>query len=115
MSGTDSGTGTAATLTDAQLKLALYAGSNRVSVYAGNMFDGSCAEATAPPILHDLTLDLARFWAYVSYLKHKQIPADHPAYLAYQNAMGILADVRRPARCFWIRPRRPASALRPGR
>ena len=41
MSGTDSGSGTAAALTDAQLDLALYAASNRVSVYAGNVYDSS--------------------------------------------------------------------------
>ena len=63
MAGTDSGTGTADQLTDSQLELALYAASNRVSVYAGNVYDSSTGEATPPPILHDLTLDLACFWA----------------------------------------------------
>ena len=73
MASTDSGTGTAAQLTETQLTLALYAASNRVSVYAGNMFDSSSAEATPPAILHDLTLDLACFWATKTYLKYKAI------------------------------------------
>lgn len=94
MSGTDSGSGTAAQLTDAQLELALYSASNRVSVYAGNVYDSSTPEATPPAILHDLTLDLARFWAWVTYLKGKAVPSDHPAYIAYQNAMTMLNAVR---------------------
>lgn len=94
MAGTDSGTGTAAQLTDAQLELALYAASNRVSVYAGNVYDGSTADAMPPPILHDLTLDLGAFWAFKTYLKHKSIEPQHPVYLAYQNAMQVLKDVR---------------------
>jgi len=94
MAGTDSGTGTADQLTDGQLTLALYAGSNRVSVYAGNIYDSSVPEAVPPAILHDLALDLACFWAYKTYLKSKSIEATHPVYIAYRDAMGILSDVR---------------------
>jgi phage gp36-like protein len=94
MAGTDSGTGTADQLTDTQLELALYAGSNRVSVYAGNTFDGSSQAATAPAILHDLALDLACFWATKTYLKHKSLEATHPVYIAYKDALAILQDVR---------------------
>ena len=94
MSGTDSGTGTAAQLTDAQLTLALYAASNRVSVYAGNIYDSSVPDAVPPGILHDITLDLACFWAYKSYLKSKEITPQNPVYIAYRDAMGILQDVR---------------------
>lgn len=94
MSGTDSGTGTAAQLTDAQLELALYSASNRVSVFTGNIYDSSGPQADPPPILHDLTLDLAVFWAWKTYLKGKSMPPDHPAYIAYQNANAILMDVR---------------------
>jgi phage gp36-like protein len=94
MAGTDSGTGTADQLTDAQLTLALYAASNRVSVYAGNVFDSSVPEAVPPAILHDLALDLACFWATKTYLKHKEISATHPVYIAYKDSMQILQDVR---------------------
>lgn len=94
MAGTDSGTGTAAQLTDAQLTLALYAASNRVSVYAGNMFDSSAPDADPPAILHDLTLDLACFWAAKTYLKYKAVEATSPIYIAYKDAMSILSDVR---------------------
>ena len=94
MDATDSGTGTAAQLTDAQLTLALYAGSNRVSVFAGNIYDSSTPEATPPGIFHDLALDLACFWAYKTYLKSKVIAPDHPVYIAYKDASMILEDVR---------------------
>lgn len=94
LSGTDSGTGTAAALTDDQLTLALYSASNRVSVYAGNIFDGSTGQAQPPPILHDLTLDLAAFWADKTYLKHKAVDPQSPIYIAYQNAVQVLNDVR---------------------
>jgi phage gp36-like protein len=94
MSGTDSGTGTAAQLTDAQLELALYSASNRVSVYAGNDYDSSVPQAVPPAILHDLTLDLAAFWAAKTYLKHKAVDPKSPIYIAYQNAMSLLEDVR---------------------
>ena len=95
MSGTDSGTGTAAQLTDAQLELALYAASNRVSAYAGNIYDSSVPEAVPPPILHDLTLDLAAFWADKTYLKHKIVDPQSPIFIAYKDAVQILQDVRK--------------------
>ena len=41
LAGTDGGTGTAGQLDEQQLSLALYAASNRVSVYAGNVYDSS--------------------------------------------------------------------------
>lgn len=94
MSGTDSGTGTAVQLSTEQLTLALHAASNRVSVYAGNVYDGSTAQADPPAILHDLTLDLAAFWAAKTYLKWKSIETTSPIYIAYQNAMQMLNDVR---------------------
>lgn len=94
MDGTDSGTGTAAMLTDAQLTLALQAASNRVSVYAGNVFDGSTPQATPPDIFHDLTLDLAAFWATVTYRKSKALAPDDPVRLRYNDAQAILNAVR---------------------
>ena len=94
MDGTDSGSGTAAQLSDAQLTLALQAASNRVSVYAGNVFDGSTPQATPPDIFHDLTLDLATFWATVTYRKSKALAPDDPVRLRYNDAQAILNAVR---------------------
>jgi phage gp36-like protein len=94
MGGTDSGTGTAAQLTDTQLTLALQAGTNRVSAYVGNTFDSSSPQAEPPPILQDLTLDLAAFWALTTYIKNKEVTAQHPVYLKYKDAMSLLEDIR---------------------
>jgi phage gp36-like protein len=94
LSGTDAGIGTAAQLTDAQLTLCLLSGTNRVSAYVGSIFDGSTPQAVPPVLLHDLTLDIAAFWATGIYLKNKEIPSTHPVYLKYTETMKFLNDVR---------------------
>jgi phage gp36-like protein len=94
LSSTDSGVGTPAQLSDEQLTLALYSASNRVSVYSGVLWDSSAPQWVPPPILHDITLDLAAFFAWKTYLKGKSIASDHPAFIAYQNATSMLNDVR---------------------
>jgi hypothetical protein len=94
LSGTDGGVGSPAELSTNQLTLALQAASSRVSVYFGTIMDGSNPQAQPPDIFHDLTLDLAMFFAWRTYLKGKAMPVDHPAYLAYQNADAILQDAR---------------------
>jgi phage gp36-like protein len=93
LSGTD-GTGTAAQLTPAQLTLALESASSRVSIYAGNTFDSSSPSALPPPAFHDLTLDLAAFYATAYYMKSKIIGVDHPVRIKYADAMQLLKDVR---------------------
>lgn len=94
LESTDGGVGTPAELSDSQLTLALSAASNRVSVYFGSVMDGSVPQANPPDIFSDITLDLAIFFAWRTYLKGKVMPQDHPAYLAYQNAVQMLKDVR---------------------
>lgn len=94
LDGTDSGTGTPSQLSIDQLTLCLYSASNRVSVYGGGIYDGSTDAADPPPIFHDLTLDLAAFFAWRTYLKGKVMPSDHPVFIAYTNATQILNDVR---------------------
>lgn len=94
LGSTDAGTGTAAQLTDEQLTLALAAATNRVSVYAGNVYDSSTPQAVPPAILHDLTLDIAAYRATMIYLKNKTMAADHPIVLAYTAAMQMLSDAR---------------------
>jgi hypothetical protein len=96
LDGTDSGTGTASQLTDAQLILALMAGTNRVSAYVGATFDSSTPQANPAnvPLLHDLALDLAAFWATKTYMKHKVMTAEDPVVMAYRDAMRLLEDIR---------------------
>jgi hypothetical protein len=95
LQGTDQGTGTPAELDTPQLTLALQAASNRVSVYFGTIMDSTVPQAVPPDIFHDLTLDLGIFFAWRTYLKGKAMPVDHPAYLAYQNAMNMLEAARK--------------------
>jgi hypothetical protein len=94
LDGTDAGSGTAAQLTDPQLTLALQAGSSRVSVYAGAIYDSSSSALIPPDIFEPLTLDLSAFWATRTYMKHKEIGTTHPVWLAYSEAMKVLHDVR---------------------
>lgn len=94
LAGTDSGTGTAAALTDNQLTLALTSASNRISVFAGAVFDSSTPAAVPPDIFHDLCLDLAAFIATTTYMKSKVIGPTHPVWLRYTEAQKLLDDVR---------------------
>jgi hypothetical protein len=94
LDSTDSGVGTPAQLSDDQLTLALYNASNRISVYTGVVWDSSAPQWNPPPILHDLTLDLASFHAWRIYLKGKSIATDHPVFIAYQAATDMLNAVR---------------------
>ena len=94
LSGTDSGTGTAAQLSDAQLTLALTEASDRVSIYSGQIWDASSPPVTPPPVLSSLTLDIAVFYATTYYMKSKDIGATHPVWLKYTEAMKMLQDVR---------------------
>jgi hypothetical protein len=98
MGGTDAGSGDPSTLSDAQLTLALTSASNVVSAYAGNVFDVTQAMTgqnfTPPVLLHDVCLDLATWYAWRFYNKHKEIGAQHPAMLAYTHAIKVLEDVR---------------------
>jgi hypothetical protein len=94
LSGTDGGQGTGAQLTDAQLTLAMTAASDRISMYAGTVYDGSTLAAAPPPGFGSLALDLAAFWAYKTYLKSKDLGPQHPVWLAYTEAMSILKGWR---------------------
>jgi hypothetical protein len=95
LDSTDAGTGTASQLTDVQLTLALQAGTNRVTTYAGEVYDPAANPPTMPGIIHDLTLDLAAWWATTYYLKQKDMGSNHPVVLRYTAAMEILTEVRK--------------------
>lgn len=94
LQGSDAGTGTATALLDSQLTDALTAASNRVSVYAGGVYDGTTTATTPPAIFFDLTLDLAVYFATAMYLKQRAMGSDHPARQRYVSAMQVLQDAR---------------------
>jgi phage gp36-like protein len=94
LSSTDGGVGTPAELTDTQLTQALQTGSDRVSVYFGAAMDSSTPQAVPPAIFYSLALDIAVFWAWRLYLKGKVLDQNHPAVVAYKDAMQMLKDAR---------------------
>jgi hypothetical protein len=47
-----------------------------------------------PGIIHDLTLDLAAWWATTYYLKQKDMGPNHPAVLRYTEAVKVLDAIR---------------------
>lgn len=94
LSGTDA-TGTAAMLSPSQLTQALTSASNTVSAYVGTVFDVTQNADFVPPVmLHDLALDLATWWASVTYLKFKEMGPNSPIVLKYTHAMKLLEDIR---------------------
>src|SRR5260370_4939420 len=90
LSGTDSGTGTAAQLSDPQINAAILIASDRLSAYAGMVYDSSTPQAVPPPLVGDLTISLAMFYATVTYLKGKPLAADDPVRLRYVDAVQVL-------------------------
>lgn len=93
LSSTDSA-GTAAQLSPAQLTLALTAASTRVSTYTGTVWDSSTPQAVPPDLIHDLTLDLASWWAATYYAKNKELGPQHPIVQRYTEAKQVLQDIR---------------------
>lgn len=95
MSSTDAGTGTAAGLTEAELTEVIGRASNRVSSWVGQTFDTDLATPAfdVPPMVVDLTTQIAVYYAWLNYLKGKPMSAQHPAYLGYQDAMATLKAI----------------------
>jgi hypothetical protein len=94
LSSTDAGAGTAAQLNDAQLTLAIEAASTRISTYTGTVWDSSTPASVPPDLIKDLALDLAAWWATTYYSKHKDMSAQHPVVLRYNEAKIVLEDIR---------------------
>ena len=86
--------GTAAQLTNPQLTQALIAASNRISVYAGGIYDSSIPSAVPPPVFYSLCLGLASYFATAMYLKQKEMLLQHPSFTMYTDAMKVLQDAR---------------------
>jgi phage gp36-like protein len=94
LDSTDAGTGTAAQLSDQQLNLAIEAGSTRINLYTGTVYDSSTAALIPPDPLKDLCLDLSAWWATTYYSKNKDLGPSHPVVLRYTEAMKVLEAIR---------------------
>jgi phage gp36-like protein len=94
LDSTDAGLGTGAQLSDEQLTLALQAGTDRVTTYAGTIYDPTPGTGNMPGLVRDLTLDISAWYATTYYLKHKGMDSNHPVVLRYAEAVKVLDQVR---------------------
>jgi hypothetical protein len=89
VSGTDAGTGTCAALTDGQLYAAIDRASAKVSAWTGADYD----LAAVPDLISDLTVQMATFYATLTYRKSRDLSAMDPVYLQYVDAMATLTAI----------------------
>lgn len=95
VAGTDDGTGTCAMLTDQQIAAAIAQASSKVSAYAGTAWyvDAADPVVVIPDLVFSLTVQLATFYATLTYRKSKDLAAFDPIYLSYLDATATLKDI----------------------
>lgn len=95
VSGTDDGTGTCAQLADGPISAAIAQASNKVSAYAGTVYetDPATPTVTVPDLVVTLTIQLAVYYATLIYRKSKDLTAQDPVALMYADAMRTLMDI----------------------
>jgi len=95
VAGTDAGTGTCAALTDAQLNAAIAQASAKVSAYAGTSFvvDAADPVVTVPDLVATITIQLATFYATLTYRKGKDLSQFDPVVLGAAEANRTLQDI----------------------
>lgn len=89
VAGTDDGTGTCAQLDAPQLMAAIYRASSRVSSYTGETY----STGGVPDLVKDLTVQLATYYATLTYRKGRDLGPQDPVYLGYQDAMATLTAI----------------------
>lgn len=95
VAGTDAGTGTCAALEDAQLSAAIAQASAKVSSYVGTSYVVDAADpiATVPDLVKTVTIQLATFYATLTYRKGKDLSQYDPVVLGAAEANKTLADI----------------------
>jgi phage gp36-like protein len=93
--GTDAGTGTCAALEDYQLNAAIAQASAKVSAYVGTSYTVDAADPVivVPDLVKSLTVQIATYYATLTYRKGKALAQFDPVILGYQDAMATLKDV----------------------
>jgi phage gp36-like protein len=89
VAGTDDGTGTCAQLDVRVLQAAIGRASSRVSGYTGDDYDPT----EVPDLVRDLTVQLATYYATLTYRKSMDLAATDPVYLGYADAMATLKAI----------------------
>jgi phage gp36-like protein len=95
VAGTDAGTGTCAMLEDAQLAAAIAKASAKVSAYAGTAWfvDLNDPVIVIPDLILTVTVQLATFYATLTYRKGKVLAPGDPVLLGYADAIATLKDI----------------------
>src|SRR5450755_3312007 len=95
VAGTDAGTGTCAALTDMQLNAAIAQASSKVSAYVGTSFvvDAADPVITVPDLVATITIQLATFYATLTYRKGKDLSQYDPVVLGAAEANKTLQDI----------------------
>lgn len=112
--GDGTGSGTCYVLGDDKLNEAIGRASAKVSAYAGETFepDMSTPVVVVPALVAMLTVQIATYYAQLTYLKNKPMSAMDPFYLGYLDAMGMLKDIS--AGKIQISPPDPGGETPPG-
>ena len=95
VAGTDDGTGTCAQLTDEQLSLAIAQAGAKVSAYVGTDFEVDAANPVivVPPLVFTIAVQLATFYATLTYRKGKDLSQFDPVMLGYNDGIATLKDI----------------------
>lgn len=89
VAGTDGGTGTCAAMSDDELSAAIAQASARVSMWTGETYDPS----EVPDTITGLTVQLATYYATLTYRKGRDLSAMDPVYLQYLDAQATLKAI----------------------
>jgi hypothetical protein len=115
VAGTDAGTGTCAALEDVQLNAAIAQASAKVSSYVGTSYvvDAADPVIVVPDLVRGVTIQLATFYATLTYRKGKDLSQYDPVVLGAAEANKVLADIA--AGLIEVAPTAPADPTdRPG-
>jgi len=95
VAGTDAGTGTCAQLEDFQLEAAIAQASAKVSAYVGTSFviDAADPVIVVPDLVFTITVQLATFYATLTYRKGKDLSQFDPVVLGAAEANKTLQDI----------------------
>jgi hypothetical protein len=95
VAGTDDGSGTCAQLTDEQLNLAIAQASAKVSAYVGTDFEVDAADpvVVVPELVFTIAVQLATFYATLTYRKGKDLSQFDPVMLGYNDGIATLKDI----------------------
>ena len=95
VAGTDAGTGTCAQLSDQQLNAAIQQASAKVSAYVGTSYTVDAADptVTVPDLVFTIAVQLATFYATLTYRKGKDLSQYDPVVLGAAEANRTLQDI----------------------